>query len=108
MRAPLLSNHANWLGEIVERGYDGIGTIGAPTTLNSGDLAGVIRVAAQALEKRTAEQREALEGRIAKEEARFMNQEREVSSLRAENADLKARLEALERRLGSDVLSKAE
>jgi hypothetical protein len=53
-------------------GHDGIGTIGTPTTINSGDMAGISMVAIKALEKRTVE-------------------------LQAENADLKARLEALER-----------
>ena len=52
-------------------GNDGIGTIGTPTTINSGDMAGILMIAVQAQEKRTAE-------------------------LKAENADLKARLEALE------------
>ena len=49
-------------------GHDGVGTIGTPTTINSGDLAGILMAAIQALERRTAEV-----------------------------ADLKARLEALER-----------
>ncbi len=34
-------------------GHDGIGTIGTPTTITSGDLDGILLVAAQALEKRT-------------------------------------------------------
>ena len=49
-------------------GRDGVGTIGTPTTINSGDLEGILMIAVQALEKRTAE-----------------------------NAELKARVEALER-----------
>jgi hypothetical protein len=49
-------------------GHDGVGTIGTPTTLNSGDMEGILMIAVQALEKRTAE-----------------------------NAELKARIEALER-----------
>jgi hypothetical protein len=52
-------------------GNDGVGTIGTPTTINSGDMAGILMIAVQALEK----------------------QNREV---KAENADLKARLERLE------------
>jgi hypothetical protein len=48
-------------------GHDEVGTIGTSTTINSGDLAGILMVAVQALEKRTAE-----------------------------NAELKARLDALE------------
>lgn len=52
-------------------GNDGVGTIGTPTTINSGDMAGILMIAVQALEK----------------------QNREV---KAENADLKARLERME------------
>jgi len=36
-------------------GRDGVGTIGSPTTLNSGDEAGILMVALQALARRTAE-----------------------------------------------------
>ena len=32
-------------------GKDGVGTIGTPTTINSGDMAGILMIAAQALEK---------------------------------------------------------
>ncbi len=39
-------------------GHDDIGTIGAPTTINSGDMQGILMIAVQALEKLTAEQRE--------------------------------------------------
>jgi hypothetical protein len=49
-------------------GQDAVGTIGTSTTINSGDLEGILMVAVQALEKRTAE-----------------------------NADLRARIEALEK-----------
>jgi hypothetical protein len=49
-------------------GQDAVGTIGTPTTINSGDLEGILMVAVQALEKRTAE-----------------------------TADLRARIEALEK-----------
>jgi hypothetical protein len=54
-------------------GHDDVGTIGTPTTITSGDLDGILMIAAQALEKRTVEQ------------------EKEI-------ANLKARLAALERR----------
>jgi hypothetical protein len=60
-------------------GRDEVGTIGTPTTINSGDMAGILLIAVQALETRTAEQTEALD------------------TLKAENAKLKARLEALEK-----------
>jgi hypothetical protein len=36
-------------------GQDGVGRIGSETTINSGDLAGILMIAVQALEKRTAE-----------------------------------------------------
>ena len=36
-------------------GRDGIGQIGTETTINSGDMAGILMIAVQALEKRTAE-----------------------------------------------------
>jgi hypothetical protein len=36
-------------------GQDAVGIIGTPTTINSGDLEGILIVAVQALEKRTAE-----------------------------------------------------
>ena len=53
-------------------GNDGVGTIGTPTTINSGDMAGILMIAVQALEKQNRE-------------------------MKAEIADLKARLERLER-----------
>jgi hypothetical protein len=52
-------------------GQDDVGTIGAPTTINSGDMAGILMIAVQALEKRTAEvelikaENEDLRGQIA-------------------------------------------
>jgi hypothetical protein len=36
-------------------GQDGVGQIGTETTINSGDLAGILMIAVQALEKRTSE-----------------------------------------------------
>ena len=53
-------------------GHDGIGTIGTPTTIGSSDMAGISMIAVQALEKQNSE-------------------------IKAENAELKARLERLER-----------
>jgi hypothetical protein len=38
--------------------HDGIGKIGTETTINSGDIAGILMIAVQALEKRTAELQE--------------------------------------------------
>lgn len=42
-------------------GHDGIGTIGTPTTITSTDLDGILMIAAQALEKRSAQQRQEIE-----------------------------------------------
>lgn len=55
-------------------GHDGVGEIGSETTINSGDIAGILMIAVQALEKRTAE----------------LNQKE------AQIAELAARLDALE------------
>src|SRR5437773_465240 len=62
-------------------GHDGIGTIGSPTTLTSSDMAGVLMSAVQALAKHRAEQRQ------------------DIDALIGENAELKGRLERLERKL---------
>jgi len=56
-------------------GHDAIGIIGTPITITSTDMEGILMVAAQALEKRTIEQKEEIEA-------------------------LKARLEALEHKIG--------
>jgi hypothetical protein len=42
-------------------GHDGVGTIGTPTTINSGDLEGILLIAVQALEKQNAELRTRIE-----------------------------------------------
>jgi hypothetical protein len=63
-------------------GRDGVGTVGTPTTINSGDMEGVLMIAVQALEKRTAE----------------------LGGLKAENAELRGRVEKLERAIGFYVL----
>jgi len=66
-------------------GHDAVGTIGTPTTITSGDLDGILMVAAQALERRTVELK------------------KQIDALRVANANLKARLEALERRVGTEA-----
>jgi hypothetical protein len=71
-------------------GHDCIGTIGTPTTITSTDMEGVLMIAAQALERRTAEQR------------------KEIDALRAENANLRARLEALERASATELRTRLE
>jgi len=42
-------------------GNDGVGTIGTPTTINSGDMAGILMVAVQALEKQNRDLKERVE-----------------------------------------------
>src|SRR5215813_5356829 len=54
-------------------GHDGVGQIGSETTINSGDLAGILMIAVQALEKRTAE--------LKQKEAQFAVLQSEVKDL---------------------------
>ena len=67
-------------------GYDGLGQIGSETTINSGDLAGILMIAVQALEKRTAE----------------------LKQKEAQIAVLESRLEALELRNNHSIQITAE
>ena len=62
-------------------GRDDIGTNGTPTTINSGDMQGILMVAVQALEHRTSEQQET------------------IRRLEADKAELKDRLDELEKRV---------
>jgi len=59
-------------------GHDGVGTVGNDTTINSGDLDGILMIAVQTLEKHMEE----------------------LETLKAINGDLKARLDKLERANG--------
>ena len=75
-------------------GQDGVGQIGTETTINSGDLAGILMIAVQALEKRTAE--------LKQKEAQIAVLESKVEELKAKQASFEtvaARLEALELRI---------
>ena len=67
-------------------GHDEVGQIGTETTINSGDMAGILMIAVQALEKRTAE----------------------LKQTKAELAALAARLEALELRQNQPMQITAE
>ena len=67
-------------------GHDGVGQIGTDTTINSGDLAGILMIAVQALEKRTAE----------------------LKQKEAQMAVLESRLEALELRNNQPIQITAE
>jgi hypothetical protein len=76
---------------------DSVGKIGTETTINSGDMAGILMVAVQALEKRTAE---------------LKQKDAQIAALKSEVAELKetvaARLEALERRQNQPMQITAE
>jgi hypothetical protein len=72
-------------------GHDGVGQIGSETTINSGDMAGILMVAVQALERRTAE--------LKQKETQIAVLESKVEQLIAKQTYLEtvaARMEALE------------
>ncbi len=84
-------------------GHDGLGQIGSETTINSGDLAGILMIAVQALEKRTAE--------LKQKEAQMAVLESKVEELKAKHAyfeTVAARLEALELRHNHSIQITAE
>jgi hypothetical protein len=62
-------------------GHDGVGQIGSETTINAGDMAGILMSAVQALEKRTAE---------------LQQKEAQMAVLESKLEAVAARLEALE------------
>ena len=72
-------------------GHDGVGQIGTDTAINSGDLAGILMIAVQALEKRTAELKQK-DGQIAVLESK-------VEELKAKHAYF----ETVAARLGAGV-----
>ena len=84
-------------------GHDGLGQIGSETTINSGDLAGILMIAVQALEKRTAE--------LKQKEAQMAVLESKVEELKTTHAyfeTVAARLEALELRNSHSIQITAE
>jgi hypothetical protein len=84
-------------------GHDGLGQIGSETTINSGDLAGILMIAVQALEKRTAE--------LKQKQAQVAVLESKVEELKAKHAyfeTVAARLEALELRNNPSIQITAE
>ena len=84
-------------------GHDGVGQIGSETTINSGDMAGILMIAVQALEKRTAE--------LKQKEAQMAVLESKVEELTAKHAyfeTVAARLEALELRKNHPIQITAE
>jgi hypothetical protein len=99
-------------------GHDGVGQIGSETTINSGDLAGILMIAVQAPEKRTQELNRK-EARIAALEQQTRESEAAISTLKIQTTKLKekdaqietllSRLEALTRIvLASGHLSNSE
>ena len=62
-------------------GHDGVGQIGSETTINSGDMAGILMTAVQALEKRTAE--------LKQKDAQIAVLESTVEELKAQQASLR-------------------
>jgi hypothetical protein len=84
-------------------GHDGLGQIGSETTINSGDLAGILMIAVQALEKRTAE--------LKQKEAQLAVLESKIEDLKVRHAyfeTVAARLEALELRKNHSIQIAAE
>jgi Tfp pilus assembly protein PilV len=84
-------------------GHDGLGQIGSETTINSGDLAGILMIAVQALEKRTVE--------LKQKQAQLAVLESKVEELKAKHAyfeTVAARLEALELRKNHSIQITAE
>jgi hypothetical protein len=59
-------------------GHDGVGQVGTETTINSGDMAGILMIAVQTLEKRTAE--------LKQKEAQIAVLESKVEELSAKQA----------------------
>jgi hypothetical protein len=78
-------------------GHDGVGKIGTETTINSGDIAGILMIAVHALEKRTTELKET---------------KAELAALKSDvekfKATVAARFEALELRQTQSIQITAE
>src|SRR5215831_15875606 len=84
-------------------GHDGVGQIGTETTINSGDIAGILMIAVQALEKRTAELKQ------TKAQLAAMAERLEALELRNSRFEtVAARLEALELRRNPSIRIAAE
>ena len=81
-------------------GHDGVGKIGTETTINSGDMAGILMIAVQALEKRTAE--------LKQKEKQIALLESKLDQKDAQIAGLAARLEAVELRQNQPIQITAE
>jgi hypothetical protein len=80
-------------------GNDGVGKVGSPITINSGDLAGVSLVAIQALEKRTDKLQKELD--LRNKEAELKNKELEL--LKADNQELHNQLNEIKSLLQNKI-----
>jgi hypothetical protein len=102
-------------------GHDGVGQIGSETTINAGDMAGILMSAVQALEQRTAElqQKEAqmvvlastvedLKAKYASLETVAARKEAQMAVLASKLEAAAARLEALELHKNPSIQSTAE
>ena len=85
-------------------GHDGVGQIGSETTINAGDMAGILMSAVQALEQRTME--------LQQQEAQMAVLEAKFEALQAMHAHfvetMAARLAALELHKNPSLQSTAE
>ena len=79
-------------------GHDEVGQIGTETTINAGDMAGILMSAVQALEKRTAELQQK-EAQLAGQAQELAAQAQELAALKAQNARLQAAVVHQEERL---------
>jgi endosialidase-like protein/collagen triple helix repeat protein len=89
-------------------GHDEIGTVGTPTTINIGDMAGIMMIAIQALEKRTAELKEQQADirKLREKVAQLEELRTEIAELKTRQAHFEtraARLEELELRMNFPV-----
>jgi hypothetical protein len=91
-------------------GNDEVGQIGTETTINSGDIAGILMIAVQALEKRTV-QISVVESELEQKDAQIAVLKSEVEDLKAKQANfetLAARIDGLELRQNQSVQITAE
>jgi len=94
-------------------GYDGVGTIGTPTAINSGDMLGIMMIAIQALEKRAAElkEKDAEIKELREKVTQLDGLGKETAELRARQAHVEtiaARLEALQLTLNFPMQARAK
>jgi hypothetical protein len=79
-------------------GSDGVGTIGSETTINSGDMAGILMIAVQALEKRTQglQDKDARIAALEQETAVLRERQAQLEKLERQTAELKEKHSEME------------